>query len=231
MAIEVAGINLDEFKDPIKGALTEIAYYTNGEVEFDIDAALDLTECLGKSYSAKSTSQVIHMGEKVTSLTVVVFAPGEGTGNEDDFKLKDLDMGEFPWESQFVPRSKAGIFMEACLSLAAKEIDKPNVDPVRNLGSLTEVGFDAVPNKVVKLGTLGQPERSYLNGLAKRHMYPKVTFTTAPGLNDSRLGDPHAVVNIRPDIVQVAAFLSLDEETANTHKAMFTKLEAGRLKI
>ncbi|MEI6850544.1 MAG: hypothetical protein WCK26_01090, partial [Candidatus Saccharibacteria bacterium] len=80
MSNEVKGVKLSNFEEPIRYALQTYSEIALGKVAFDIDTASKLELTPDKPNSARSISNVIHLGEVATKLYIIAFAPDDGTG-------------------------------------------------------------------------------------------------------------------------------------------------------
>jgi hypothetical protein len=227
MSEHVSGIPLADFQDPIRAALQRYVERTYGHVGFDLDAAVDLrrTPKSEKPNSARSASTVRYFGKEAGQLHVLVFAPGDGTGDENTYKLHTLDTDVWPHEAKVVPRDKSLVNTEAHLTLASFRADEPNTDPVMFAGNQKLLGLRG--GRVVLLGELGQFTPHFQTAMASEHpVQPEVIYTT--GYNDSgeRFGDPHAVYNAHPEAVQVCGFIAVTADVPDPQLRMFRDLGA-----
>ncbi len=211
MIKEVAGINLETLEGPIRAALTMYEELSGGELMFDVDQAAVLEPTPEKSNSARSVTEARHRGEAVGKLAVIAFKPGDGSGDESAYKLKDLAVSEpYPRTSRVVPRIKASFHNEGHLTVVTNKIDDPNAVPELFAGTLDLLGRrDGV---VVKIGELGQKRDTQAAFLA-----PRTTFTVGYDEDGKRFGDPHAVFSSMPDVLQVGAFLAISHDTYRAH--------------
>src|SRR5262245_9567092 len=104
---EILGVPLVTFAGPIEAALTkysDIAAEAEADgVAFDIDTAMNLSLTPDKPYSALSASPMRYCGEIAGTLYVIAFKPGDGTGDENSYELRDLDVGGYPNQAAIVP--------------------------------------------------------------------------------------------------------------------------------
>lgn len=232
MSKDVCGIPLTSFQDPIYTALAGYAELSQGRVSFDRDAAVQLERTTRdvKPNSARSVSTVTHLGKVAGDLYVIVFAPGDGTGDENTYKLAALNTGMYPRDAKVVPRSKAAAHTEGHLTIASFNLDRPGADPALFAGNqkLLGLGLGLSDHVVVELGQLGQNPVFYQQALAGVGMAapPSTTLTTGFSREGKRFGDPHAVYNPYPEAVQVCGFLALTPEAAREHSQLFFSLRA-----
>src|SRR5579862_9109029 len=113
---EVAGINLKNLEEPIRGALTAYEEESGGQLLFDLDAASILTLTPDKPNSARSRSVVQFRRKTIGDLYVIAFKPGDGTGDEKSYSLDQLVTPvDLPQEAKVVPRDKTGVATEGLL--------------------------------------------------------------------------------------------------------------------
>lgn len=230
---DVRGVPLSKLEDPIREALQGWAEYAEETVSFDIDSAARLELTPTKPNSARSVSKIQFLGQTVGDLYVIVFAPGDGSGDEKTFKLPDIaQTGPYPREARVVPRSKAAIHTEAHLTIASQQLDSPNSDPVLFAGSLDLITLKNSPegNILYKLGSLGFSSDGFEEHVGDENVYWSRSATATVGYrdltdtlglqhnllsfntaSDERFGDPHAVYNATPHL-QVCAFLGISPE-------------------
>jgi hypothetical protein len=240
MSKKVAGLPLANFEDPVREVLKGYQQRAYRDLEFDLDTAASLTRTPEETTSARSTSQVKLAGKAVADLHVVAFAPGDGTGNEDDFKLFDLLTDTLPRQPKIVPRLKPGIRHEACLPIASFHADRPAAEPVMLAGSLLLLGLKQSllnSDSVEHLGFLGSPPQDYQRQMSGMREYrSSVNYTVTDRLRYAgeeeiveRLGDPHAVYNPYPEFVQVCGFIAVSESASPHDDDMLRALGAYRL--
>lgn len=221
---KVSGIELGGISETVRPALQAYSELADGAVAFDLDSAAQLRLTPEKPNTARSESQVHHLGEVAGTLYVIVFDMEDGTGDENTFKLEDSMLGWYPLRSEFVPRSKAGIHSEAHLALASFE---PHSDeaPIMFANHLDVVSFNA--GRMRQLAHLGQDLYDYARAeRGQTIVEPTATLTTGySAATGERFGDPHAVCNRRLS-VQVAAFLAITDELADQHSSALQLLGA-----
>ena len=237
MSEEVSGIPLSEFRDPIHVALTEYAEQADGLYSFDFYNAPKLGFVPGK-LTARSQTDVMRLDEKVADLFVIAFAPRDGTGDDKTYTLDQLDMGQFPNDKKYIPRSKAATHSEAHLTIASKKIETSD-DPRLFAGHLSIIGLVGRDNDLVsEVGYVGQGVQSFTTSLSHgiKRGYPTrptTTLTTGykyglidPVNSGERFGDPHAIVNRVEYAVQVAGFIAISPEMAPEHLELLRWLRA-----
>ena len=223
MSKEVAGIALEDLEEPIMVALESYQDFTGGKVQFDVRNAGKLLLTPDKPNSARSTTEVTHLGERMGDLYVIAFKPGDGTGDGKVIGLDDVDTGRYPRRVGVVPRPKTGIHAESHLTIVSQHIDTPNSDPVLFVGSLSLLGL--LEGRVVRLGQLGQPDSIFSENMSSgsQDVLPTATYTV--GYKDEvRFGDPHSVFNNHPGAVQVCGFLAFTNDLADRHQATLALL-------
>lgn len=218
MAKIVTSQLLTSLEAPIHDVLQAYEAVSEGALSFDLERAQKLEVTSDKPNSARSATDVEYLGETAGKLFVIAFEPGDGTGDESGYNLKDLyvDVRDAR-NTKRVPRNKTGIHSEAHLTVVSHKIDEPNSDPVFFQGKFDLLGLDG--KFIKKIGNLGQAAISTTEIAA----LPTVTYTV--GYRDGRrFGDPHAVFSSREDAVQVAAFLALSDDFYQKHPDMLERL-------
>lgn len=229
MTKEVAGIDLTTFEEPIREALQ---HYENvsGTLEFNLDAAPKLELTPDKPNSARSATVVKHLGETMGTLYVIAFAPKDGTGDEKTYSVNQI-LGKPKWlplEPKAMPRSKAGIHSEIHLPLASQFAEIKTDEPTLFAGNLSLIGIDQRWHLRL-IGELGQGPTLFTNALefARPALEPVIRLTAGTNETlDHRIGDPHAVYNDHPQVVQVAGFLAVTDEMAPKHGSLAEELGA-----
>lgn len=234
----VADIPLAPFADPIRVALNRYAEETDDRVAFDIDAAAELVHTPEKPNYARSSTPVKHLGEIAGNLVVIVFAPEDGTGDESTYKLTyQMRNGLYPTSTKLVPRSKASIHSEAHLTIASQFVGEPDTDPTLFCGNLDMIGFRTTAFRaepyLSRQADLGHSRSAVVSAMQfGMQLKPAVTLTTGyHASNGERFGDPHAVFNADPFLVQVCGFIAVSEENAAHHAALLPTLGAVEPKL
>lgn len=223
---DLQGINLESISEPIRAALSRYSEESDGKVEFDLDGAAKLELTPDKPYSARSATEVRHLGETVTTLYVIAFAEEDGTGDESTYKLKDsISGGLYPLQPKSVPRSKAGVDSEAHLTIASYSPYSPNEDPIMFAGRMDLISLRN--GRFSRLAILGQNGYDFTEATFRHtEVNPTATFTTGytePG--HERFGDPHAVFNSQM-FVQVCGFVAVSSEVSEAHRSLTADLGA-----
>ena len=217
MTKEVAGIKIDRLKEPAVEALRGYQEITQGRLGFDLDNLPDFELTPEKPNSARFTTTANWLGKKVGDVFVIVFQPGDGTGDQKSgYILDELEVDRrYPRVPAVVPRNKKNddpeksTFSEVHMPLVQQRIDDVHADPVAYGGTLDLLGL-VDGNRVTRIGRLGQP-------YAGRDVLPDPVATRTvgyiPGQEGGleRFGDPHSVYNALPENLQIAAFLALTE--------------------
>lgn len=229
----VADIELGTFEHLIMTALGEYEELAEGAVTFHPVHAAQLALTPDKPNTARSVTPVWHWGKEAGKLVVIAFEPGDGSGDELTHQLTDLDTGSYPHASKIVPRGKAGIHSEAHLTIASVYEDNFAV----YAGNLTELGLSVGRDTVIKLGELGQSGPEFHRVMANQAAAnPTATLTTGyrralrSEAGGERFGDPHAVYNAHPEIVQVCGFIALSTQAAPQHLGILQSLGAVELR-
>jgi hypothetical protein len=216
MSEKLMGIPLTRLEEPIEQALKTYQQMLDNGLVFDSKKASKLNLTPEKPNSARSTSGALFMSEKIGTLYVIAFKPGDGTGDESGYKLSDLQVdAPYPNKTLIVPRNKTGVYHEAHLTIANHAIENPHAEPEMFAGNFDLVGLDG--KKVAKIGQLGQTSN-------KQHPLPIATFTVGYDKNEKRFGDPHAVYSGITDALQVCAFLAISNEIHNRYQQILDGL-------
>lgn len=218
MSAEILGVSLEKLRGPIRTALKEYGEIS-GDLKFDVDNASNLSLTSTKPNSARSETEAFYRNAPIGSLFVIAFKPGDGTGSEINFNLKDLAVDTpYPIATLIVPRNKTGVHSEAHLTIVTHKIEDVHAEPKLFAGTYDLLGLKG--NKIVKIGQLGHP--------INQDATPPVTTLTVGYNKSERFGDPHAVYSAIPTSIQVCAFLAISEaietEYTNILKSLNPKL-------
>ena len=154
-----------------------------------------------KGYTGKIELPVLIRGEKVATMYVLVFRPGDGTGTQETFKTGDL---QIPWYQQHEekpwrvhPRKKECI-MEACFPIISLGREQGSnlsgklfyCDTV----SLEQLTVDEETKTVTRAWHIGLDPTTY-EWEVEHHNGTKPEFYLTCGNLPSgeRFGDPHAI--------------------------------------
>jgi hypothetical protein len=222
---EVANTPLSDFEEPIVDSLRAYQDRANGSLEFDLDAARSLELTPQKPNSARSVTEVKHLGEAIGNLYVIAFAPRDGTGDENTYSAEYLSISDhLPKEGKVMPRPKDGVHSEIHLALGAKFVRDERVRPYT--GHLALVGFKD-DGSVGYTGHVGQSLTPFISALEGGPVEPTASLTVGQhGITGERVGDPHAVYNLFGEVVQVAGFVAVTDEMADPHAIIVQELEA-----
>lgn len=209
--------NQDDFRDPVRDALTAVIDKTDGKLTFNLEKASVLEPTPDKPNTARSEVKADYGGIVVSKMVVVVFAPRDGTGSEDaenGMTVQNLEFGlDMPVDGRCIPRFKLekGIHREIALGLCALD-SGTDAEPALFANHLQLLTIDPQhPDMVVNGHYLGQPERDMHTSVHYGRDAKLVSnFTCGENANGQRFGDPHAVFNQSPSIWQVAAFMGFD---------------------
>jgi hypothetical protein len=157
---EVAGIPLEVFDEPIALGLENFARRSNYSVDFDANATGILVPAPEAFYSAQGTVGVSYNGREAGQLTIIAFAPGEGTGQavESIDAYPNLSTGPYPYDSGIMPRDRSDILCEAALAIVSFALKRPDTSII-NAGNLNVIGLDSGHERTTalfKIGEVGQ---------------------------------------------------------------------------
>lgn len=197
-----------------------------------------------KPYTARAVVDVImshnNTKKKIGDLYVLLFAPGDGTGNENYYKMDKGTFGQsarvvstnssldIPAEYRFsekpervLPRNKLaeGVLCEAFLPICSVEGRMLYPYTV----SLEQITVDNIthPNVLVpglKMGVSVERFRPNLCQALLPPPKPQIQLTCGYRRNGERFGDPHAtfynpkLAEGAPNLMQVAGFLSVEDK-------------------
>jgi hypothetical protein len=203
MSAELMGVSVTRLEEPIGQALRTYEEVSDNGLMFDSDKASKLELTPDKPNSARSVTDVTFMTEKIGSLYVIAFKPGDGTGDESAHKLASLRVDRpYPRSTLIVPRSKAGVHSEVNLTIVRHSIEDVHAEPEKFAGTFDLLGLDI--ERVTKIGELGHLA-------TEKYPIPVATLTVGYGEDGKRFGDPHAVYNGISDAIQVCAFLAISD--------------------
>lgn len=171
-----------------------------------------------KPNSGRTVVEVNYEGSKAGDMCVILFRPGDGTGDDKTYKLHDLEIPEYlrfiDKPERVLPRKKT-CAMEVFFPFFSV-IQLPYGDEIPTLAfgnvvSLEELTVDAASKKIVKMRDLGESPETYRNKIGQ--VTPHISLTTGYLANGTRFGDPHSIFH-RQDVksMQVVGFLSLGED-------------------
>lgn len=167
------------------------------------------------------------MGAAAGKLTVIAFAPGDGTGDTGTYPLHSIDTAEFPHKSKIIPRSKVAVHTEGHLAIATWPIDEPQAYPALFAGNQLLLGLHR--QRVITEGGLGQHRTHFQALLAGGELgVPTATYTVGYDREGERYADPHSVYNPHPEALQVCGFLAIAPEAAELHQQLFQELNMQR---
>lgn len=227
MSHELMGVSLTRLEDPIREALNTYREISWDALGFDGDKAGKLELTRTKPYSARSESDVIYFGEIIGKLYVIAFKPGDGTGSEADYKLKDLEVDPpYPREPRVVPRKKTDVRNEGHFTVVRHKIEDVHAEPEVFGGTYDLLGLEG--NRVKKIGELGHPK-------SQNQFSPVVTYTVGYPQDavryhmddeywQEKFGDPHAVYSGMPDFIQICAFLAVSNELNSRYSGILKGL-------
>ncbi len=207
--------NLGVFRESLEGLLDVYYKFTERRIGFGDFRNFSFTP--EKGYTARTIVPVAFDGERVGDLYVLLFKPGDGTGDESTYKLSDVDaravtpqLDKRPGK-EVVPRKKH-CPTEIFFPFGSAFEDQMH-EGVVNLELLT---LDR--RKFVKKEyDLGLNYKTFIELLRSKQLIgPYVQFTTGYHQADNRrFGDPHSVYfpPLTAGVVQMVGFLEMDFET------------------
>lgn len=215
-------IDLGKIQWPLRSILQ--VYKENFFKGFHFGEIPDLSITEKKPYTAKTDIPVMRGDETVGNLVTLVFFPGDGTGSDITYQIKDLniplDLRFGDKQERVLPRKKE-IYCEGCLPFYSFDANlKKGYSFAPFAISLDELTVKIDPGnkdslKIVpayKLGVRNGNFKAILNGNLAAE--PVIYFTTGYDENGNRFGDPHAIhysIN-DPKAIQVAGFLSIEKK-------------------
>lgn len=224
---DIMGVPLKRLEEPIRTTLTAYQARADNGLSFDCENAGKLALTPDKPNSARSVTDALLQGEKVGTLYVIAFKPGDGTGSEESYQLSSLTVdAPYPRSSLVVPRNKTGIHGEAHLAILSHKIDDSHAEPRLYIGTFDLLGLKG--SQVKKIGELGPPETTIVSfpytTLTVGYMNPDGTRLDYSNVGSRRFGDPHAVYSRISDDVQVCAFLAISNEVNSRHPNLLPSL-------
>ncbi|HSX30241.1 MAG TPA: hypothetical protein VLE73_06820 [Candidatus Saccharimonadales bacterium] len=217
---EIAGIPLKAMDGPIWQGLQAFTHRSDGIVDFVLGASNFLQLTPDESYSAHGNAHVLYWGQEVGSLSIVAFAPGDGTGKPGSLgQDPTLRHGNYPYDSGVVPQDKSHLHTEVSFALASFAIGKPD-RPHINAGNLDVIHTLSYGpyGHLSKLGEIGQHRADFQRTMYdnSREGEPQPRFTLN-GADAHLSGRSSAIYNAHPRVVQIFGFFGVSA----------TKPEAG----
>lgn len=206
--------NLGVFRDSLERLLDVYYEFTERRAGFGDFRNFCFTS--EKGYTARTIVPVSFDGDRVGDLYVLLFKPGDGTGDEGTYKLSEIDARNVTQQldkqpgKEIVPRKKhcpTEIFFPF-----GSAFENQMHDGVVHMELLT---LDD-SNFVKKEYNLGLDYEKFIELLrGKQSIGPYVQFTTGYHQYDNvsiRFGDPHSVYfpPVTAGVIQMAGFLELD---------------------
>jgi hypothetical protein len=216
MSERLMSIPLTRFEEPIGQALKTYQEISDNGLVFDPKGASKLRLTPDKSNSARSVTDALFMAEKIGTLYLIAFKPGDGTGDESGYKLSDLQVdSQYSRQTLIVPRNKTGVHHEAHLAIVRHRTEDLHAEPELYAGTFDLVGLDG--NNIKKIGELGHP-------VNEKNTTPLATLTVGYGKGEERFGDPHAVFSGISNAVQVCAFLAISDDVHKKYQSILDGL-------
>jgi hypothetical protein len=170
-----------------------------------------------RTYCARGCSLATLDGTPVGNMYILVFRPGEGTGDENTYKKGSLrlnllrELNDPIDEVAVLPRSKEGVLVEGCFPLLSIDSEGGVFEYAVCLHELTVGG---TPESVVPLGTIGMHPNEYVCMYGSSLMRgPQAFFTVQTHSNGDRFGDPHSIFYGVPAgyTTQIVGFLAIED--------------------
>ncbi len=233
-------IELSDYQEPIAAALEDYQKEAGDDVAFDISAASLLTRTETKPYIGCTTTEVRHLGKAAARLTVIAFAPHDGTGNSSYYSPRRylVDPGYTRevapvTRNAVVPFDKPGVDSAIHMALLSHRLHGSR--PQLFAGRLDVMGL-YIPEaegvrRIGKIASAGQSAVEFAQVIEdEADAYRTATLTTGIDMggqwDDLRFGDPNALLNPYDEIFQVAALLTVRSDDYREHRELITKLSA-----
>ncbi len=206
-------LNLRELRQPLELALEQ---YQRQYFTFKFEKFSDLHPTPEKPNHARTVVPISYRGTYIGNMYVIVFLPGDATGDENSYKLNQVVIPSHilyqEKTSRVIPRAKKGIVCEGFFPLFSQTVEGRIVPFAASLEELT---LDE-QRRVVPAWTLGMEPQEYVQALqGQQEIFPTTYFTVGTNSVQERFGDPHCVHHQpRGAALQVAGFLSISEENS-----------------
>ncbi len=201
-------LDLTLLREPLENALRGYERLVDSAFRFSWFGDFVLTP--DKPNTARTVVPVLCDEQKVGDLYVILFRPGDGTGDEGTFKTGDLIVPDrFCYKtkpSRVFPRSKQGVECEGYFPLFSMR------DRICFLYAGSLDLLSPLNGVVIKECTLGLGALNYQKVLCEgKPVTPRIELTTGTVKGRYRFGDPHAIhYGVETaGVVQVAGFLSV----------------------
>lgn len=198
------------FTDGIRTSLENLVEQTKG-FRLELPSPDELTETPNKPNFARMVAKAFMRNEQIGDLYVIVFMPGDGTGDTESIRPDSLTMAPGLIRAPKTnPRVKSSNIDEAHFALGT--MDEGNYTVGANSLSLLSPVYtdDGLNGELVSIADLGMSPEQYIESVTTNTDHNIIgNFTLKAG----RFGETHAVYNPW-DAVQVAAFLGVN---ANEH--------------
>lgn len=237
MSVEVCGVDLSEFVNPMKVALGNCQVMSEDRIQFGSNIP-DFELTPNRPNSARTATNLIYLGEKIGMLTFIAYSPGDGTGDESLYLLNDVRFADGASTNRRIPRSKQAMWGEAHIVVAAADPDNTDNSPVIGAGGLEVVTFIPDTRTIHRGFVLGaNPEDIEQQMSGEDRVSIARTITCGPDgmLQDikttgDRFGDPHATFN-PTRFVQVCAYFGITHLAPINQRHIFGHLQARQPKI
>ncbi|MFH1501399.1 MAG: hypothetical protein ABIE22_05660 [archaeon] len=205
-------LELRKLREPLENSLKAYASLLDKEIAFQDFPDFHLTP--NKPNSARTLIPVSYAGTEVGGMYAIVFIQGDGTGDENTYKLGDViipqELGYEDKPERIIPRAKSGVVAEGFFPFFSMNKNGYAAPFAAHLDEL--ILGDS--RRIRPVWRLGQNKSAYLQAIhSGLEIIPKVQFTTMTQENGERFGDPHAIHYGKElyDSIQVVGFLSIKD--------------------
>lgn len=217
--MESKNLDLNSFRENTLEALKIYSEMHGDNLTFDNFEDYKLTP--DKPNSARTVIPAFYLGKPIGDMYAIAFLQGDGTGDQNTYKLDQL---KIPAHLQYdqkpervIPRAKTGIIAEFAFPLFSQHKSKTKL-LASNLNSITISGN---PLTIVEDSYLGLPIEDFIETfIYDTYVCPSVCVTVFTDKKGKRTGDPHCIYFgldyaddklDTKDIVQVVGFLAFKE--------------------
>jgi hypothetical protein len=228
----ISGIPVGTMAEAVECSLP--LYTEESGLAFDLKEGVQLALTPDKPNSARCVIPAHYRGKRIGDLFAIVFAPGDGTGDETHLDLKKLNTDRYPHHPKVVARlKKPGVIgAEVGITIATFGADQPNTDPKLFAGNLDLLSVksqiqptnDRSTKIVIKIGELGQPADQFQRILGHLEYAAPTATLTVGQRGDIRFGGEHAVYAPHPELVQIFGFLALSDDVLAANPGLLSDL-------
>mgnify|MGYP006221322631 CR=1 FL=1 len=215
---------LELFRDALNASLRGYEQVIDSEISFGEFSDFRVTP--DKPNYARTVVPVRYRGSEVGEMYAITFLSGDGTGDENTYKIGDVIIpDEFRFkekQERVIPRSKEGIALEAFFPLFSTN-HRGHVIPFA--ACLEELTLND-HNEIECAWNLGSKQQRYLIQLdSDPESMPRISLTTGTRQYWERFGDPHAIYNpVKVPHSQTVGFLGISDENNPLYKVISDRL-------